>query len=313
MSENLEFYHEPIMLNEIVEGLNLKPFSIVVDCTLGGAGHSFEILKFIPNGKLIGIDKDVEAINYSQNRLSKYSNVVFVRNDFKNYKSILSKLKIKKVDAILIDLGVSSHQIDTPSRGFSFRFDAPLDMRMDTSQKLTAKFVVNNYSKSELIKILKIYGEEKFASLIVSNIIKHRLIKPIETTFELKNIIEECLPKKIIYKSNGASKKTFQALRIEVNSELFGLESAIQDMIDSLNPKGRLAVLSFHSLEDRIVKNIFKYNATGCICPPNIPLCVCNHKASVKIITKKPLTASNLEQTNNPRSTSAKLRIIEKL
>lgn len=309
----MEFYHEPIMLKEITEGLNLTPSAVFVDCTLGGGGHSSEIIKKIPQGKLIGIDKDSEALAYSKKRLKDYKNAVFVKSDFKNFNKILENLKIDNVDAVLIDLGVSSHQIDTAERGFSFRFNARLDMRMDTTQEKTAFDVVNFYTKEQLTKILYDYGEERFAPQIVNNILKHRKIKLIETTKELNDIIEECLPKKIVFKSGGAGKKTFQAIRIEVNDELKGLETALNDIIARLNVGGRLAVLSFHSLEDRIVKNVFKLNSTNCICPPQTPICICGHKASIKPITKKPLIASISEQNKNPRSTSAKLRIVEKI
>lgn len=309
----MEFYHEPIMIKEILQGSNLKSTAIFVDCTIGGAGHSTEIIKQIPNGKLIGIDKDDDALKYAGERLKGYKNAILVKNDFKNFEDVLDDLNIQKVDGFLLDLGVSSHQIDTAERGFSFRFDGPLDMRMDKSQKLTAYDVVNTYSKQELIKILKIYGEERFANLIVSNILKHRANAPIKTTKELNFIIEECLPKKIVYKSGGASKKTFQALRIEVNGELSGLETALNKMIEKLNPGGRISVISFHSLEDRIVKNVFKFHSSTCICPPETPVCICGHKPTIKLITKKPLTASQEEQKRNPRSTSAKLRIAEKI
>lgn len=309
----MEFYHEPIMLKEITEGLNLSPSAIFVDCTLGGAGHSSEIIKHIPNGKLVGIDKDEEALNYSSERLQKFDNKVLIKSDFKDYKKVLDELGIEKVDGVLIDLGVSSHQIDSANRGFSFRFDGPLDMRMDKEQPISAFHIVNFYPKEKLVKILFEYGEERFARQIVNNILKHRKIKAIETTKELNDIIEECLPKKIVFKSGGAAKKTFQAIRIEVNKELIGLDTVLQDIINSLNKGGRLAILSFHSLEDRIVKNVFKLESTDCICPPSAPICVCNHKASIKLVNKKPIIASDLEQKNNPRSTSAKLRIVEKI
>lgn len=309
----MEFYHEPIMLKEITEGLNLNSSDIFIDCTLGGAGHSSEIIKHIPNGFLVGIDKDDDALNYSKERLKKYKNFTLKKSDFKNFDTVLDELKIEKCDKILVDLGVSSHQIDTGERGFSFRFDGPLDMRMDRTQEKTAWHIVNFYPKEQLVKILREYGEEKFANLIVNNIIKHRKIKTIDTTKELNEIIEECLPKKYVFTCGGAGKKTFQAIRIEVNGELDGLEDVLQKMIDRLNPKGRLAVLTFHSLEDRIVKNVFKLNATDCICPPQTPVCICGHKASVKLVNKHPIIASDEEQKNNPRSTSAKLRIVEKI
>lgn len=309
----MEFYHEPIMLKEITEGLEISPSDIFMDCTLGGAGHSSAILPLLKTGFLVGIDKDNDALEYSSRRLEKLGRFALKKADFKNFEDVLEELDIKEVNKILVDLGVSSHQLDVGERGFSFRFDGPLDMRMDKNQDKSAWHVVNFYPKEKLTKILYEYGEEKFAPKIVANILKHRKIKTIDTTKELNEIIEEVLPKKYIYTSGGAGKKTFQAIRIEVNGELDGLETALQKMIDRLAPKGRLAVLTFHSLEDRIVKNVFKLNATDCLCPPEAPVCVCGHKASIKILTKKPLVASAEEQTRNPRSTSAKLRIIEKL
>jgi len=309
----MKFFHEPIMLKEIIEALALKPSGVFVDCTIGGAGHSLEIIKYIPNGKLIGIDKDDDALKYAHERLKNYSNFILVKNDFKDIENILNELQVNKVDGFLLDLGVSSHQIDSASRGFSFRFEGPLDMRMDKSQELSAFEIINYYSREELMKILRNYGEEKFANLIVNNILKHRQKSLIKTTKELNDIIEECLPKKIVYKSGGAAKKTFQALRIAVNNELIGLDKALNNMIDRLNIGGRIFVLTFHSLEDRIVKNVFKFNSLSCTCPPETPICICNHKQKVKLITKKPLVASKFEKNNNPRSTSAKLRIAEKV
>ncbi|MDD3232412.1 MAG: 16S rRNA (cytosine(1402)-N(4))-methyltransferase RsmH [Clostridia bacterium] len=308
----MEFYHEPVMLDEVITGLNLKKTSIVVDCTLGGGGHSSEIIKKIPQGLLIGIDKDLEAINYSKNRLKNFDNIIYVKDDFKNFDDILNSQKIKKVDAVLIDLGISSHQINEAERGFSFLHDGPLDMRMNQEQKFSAYDIVNFYDRKELIKILTTFGEEKFAPLIVSNILKHRAVKEIKTTKQLNQIIEEILPKKIVYKRGGAAKKTFQALRIAVNGELANLDKSLEQIIQRLNSNGRLVVISFHSLEDRIVKTVFKKSAARCICPPTAPICVCNHKPEIKLITKKPLIPSTEEISKNPRSSSAKLRIIEK-
>ena len=310
----MEFYHEPIMLNEIIEGLKISPSGIYLDCTLGGAGHSFEILKRLnPDGLLIGLDKDEEALVYSAKRLEHFSNKKLIKTDFKDVKNILEYENIQNLDGVLIDLGISSHQIDSAERGFSFLKEAKLDMRMDKSQSLSAYEVVNTYSESQLLKILWEYGEEDFARKIVSEIIKQRKIKPIETTTELNNLIENCLPKKYVYKSGGASKKTFQAIRIEVNGELDGLKEVLKFLVDKLKSGGRIAVLSFHSLEDRIVKNLFKEESTNCICPPTFPICVCNHKANLKLINKKPIMASEEEQKRNSRSTCAKLRIAEKL
>ena len=308
----MEFYHTPIMLNEILEGLKINPSGIYLDCTLGGAGHSEQILKRLNSkGLLIGIDKDEEALSYSAERLKEFNNKLLVKSDFKLVKTVLEEHGIQALDGVLIDLGVSSHQIDSAERGFSFNHDGKLDMRMDKSQKLSAYEVVNFYSEKELLNILWRYGEENYARSIVRKIVEARKQKPIQTTFELKNIIESAVPKKYLF--SGASKKTFQAIRIEVNDELNGLEEVLKYLITKLKPGGRMAVLSFHSLEDRIVKSVFKLEATDCICSPDMPICTCGHKKSVKLINKKPILASPLEQNKNPRATSAKLRIVEKV
>jgi len=310
----MEFKHIPIMLNDCLEGLNIKPSGIYVDGTLGGAGHSSEIVKRLTSGKLIGIDKDIEAINASKERLKEYGDkVIFVQNDFKNFKKILNDLQIEKVDGILLDLGVSSYQIDNKDRGFSYMLDAPLDMRMDESQSLSAYYVVNKYPESELVKILFLYGEENYAKSIVRKIVEKRAVKPIETTLELVDIIKSGLPAKEKFKGSHPAKKTFQALRIEVNGELSKLDLALKDMIASLNLGGRIAVITFHSLEDRIVKQTFKEHTTNCICPPEFPICVCHHKASIKLINKKPIEANEEEVKANSRSRSAKLRVVEKI
>ena len=311
----MEFNHKPIMLKEVVENLNIKPDGIYVDLTLGGAGHSCEIAKMLSeNGILIGVDKDLTAIEVSKARLEKFKcKKIFVHSDFKNLKEILKNNNISKVDGILADLGVSSYQIDEVSRGFSYMHDAPLDMRMDLTSSLTARQVVNNYSEKDLIKILYNYGEESFAKSIVRNIVKYRQEKEIETTKELAYIIEKSYPSKLLHKGGNVCKKTFQAIRIEVNSELSSLESVLGDMIDSLSGGGRLCIITFHSLEDRLVKNCFSENAQGCICPKSFPICVCNHKAVVKQITKKPITPSVEEQKENSRCLSSKLRVVEKL
>ncbi len=307
----MEFKHKPIMVNEILSGLNINPDGIYLDCTIGGAGHSKEILKRLSNkGMLIGIDKDIEAINVCKERLKDYKNVVLVKSDFKDIESVLNKLNIECLDGVLIDLGVSSYQLDNPDRGFSFRFDSKLDMRMDKTQKLSAYDVVNTYSKQHLTRILAEYGEEEYASSIANNIVKNR---PIETTKQLANIIEKSMPTKVVYKRNGAHKKTFQAIRIEVNKELDKLFETVNMLITKLKKGGRMAVLTFHSLEDKIIKNAFKINSTGCLCPPKTPICICGHKQTINLINKKPITASPQEQIENPRSTSAKLRIIEKI
>ncbi len=310
--EELKFEHKPVMLNECINGLNIKPDGIYVDGTLGGGGHSQHILSKLTSGKLIGIDKDDYALNYCKNKFANNKNIVFVKSDFVNMQKVLRDLNISKVDGILLDLGVSSYQIDTPERGFSYRFDAPLDMRMDQSSELTAYNVVNEYSEDDLKEILYKYGEEEHAKLIVNGIIKAREKAPIKSTMQLVNIIESSIPRKFWGKGSVA-KKTFQAIRIEVNGELLNLERAVRGAIDLLKTGGRLVVITFHSLEDRIVKNVFKECATGCLCDKSLPVCVCGHKASVKLITKKPLVAGSDELKDNKRSSSAKVRIIEKL
>lgn len=309
------FSHIPVMLMECIDGLNIKENGVYVDCTMGGAGHSSVIAdKLSSEGTLICIDKDGEAIAVGKERLKyKKPKIIFVNDDFKNYKSILADLNINEVDGVLIDLGVSSYQIDNAERGFSYRYDAPLDMRMNKSQSFSAYNVVNEYSYEELTKILFEYGEEDFAKMIARNIIKTRQTKNIESTGELVKIIEASVPSKVLHKGGSASKKTFQAIRIEVNGELSGLDSVLEEMIFSLHKSGRLVVLTFHSLEDRIVKNVFKDEATGCICPKSLPICVCHHKEVVKLINKKPITASDEELKINSRSSSAKLRIVERV
>lgn len=306
------FEHTPVMLNECINGLNIKPNGIYVDGTLGGAGHSLRIVEQLKDGKLIAIDKDDTALEVSKERLKNFNNVVFVKSDFKNFKNIMEEKNILGVDGILLDLGVSSYQIDTPERGFSYRFDGKLDMRMDTKSGITAFDVVNNYSDSELARIIYTYGEESFSRLIAKKIVEERKKHPIETTMQLKEIIENAIPKKF-HGQGGPCKKTFQAIRIEVNNELGNLDVVLKDMVEKLNKGGRLAVITFHSLEDRIVKNVFKELSTNCICDKSIPICVCNHKASVVLVNKKPITASSAELKFNKRSSSAKLRIVEKI
>lgn len=310
----MEFKHIPIMLNECIDGLDIKPDGIYVDGTLGGAGHSSKILEKLTTGKLIGIDKDSEALVNSQERLSKINeNFILVHDDFKNFQSILKSLKIEKVDGVLLDLGVSSYQLDNSERGFSYRSNARLDMRMNQEQKLSAYEVVNNYSEADLIRILYEYGEESFAKRIVSNIAKARKIKKIETTMELVEIIESSFPKKMLYKGGSVCKKTFQAIRIEVNGELNKLGQVLGEMIDALNVNGRICVITFHSLEDRIVKQVFKERATECICPPSALICVCNHHQSIELINRKPIIPSDEEMNINTRSQSSKLRIARKI
>lgn len=309
----MNFEHKPVLLNEVIAGLEIKPGGVYVDCTVGGGGHSFEIAKRMANGHLYAFDRDQEAINASKERLKEFDNVTFIHDNYKNAKEDLDNLGVAGVDGVLIDLGVSSPQLDHGERGFSFLHEGRLDMRMDRRQKLSAYEVVNTYPKEKLVEILYKYGEESNAKNIVQKIMEAREKSPIETTTELKNIVESAFPKKVIYGKGGVSKQTFQAIRIEVNGELDGLEQALSDLAGKLSSGGRMAVISFHSLEDRIVKNLFKNLSTDCICPPKTPVCICGHKASVKLINKKPITASKEELEFNPRSSSAKLRIIEKL
>lgn len=308
----MEFKHTPVLLKEVIDGLDIKPAGVYVDCTIGGAGHSYEIIKRAYNGFLYGFDRDDNAIKASTNRLKEFKNFKIIKSNFHDAKEKLLDEGIYEVDGILIDLGVSSHQIDEGERGFSFLHDGPLDMRMDKSQKLTAYDVVNTYSRERLLKILYEFGEESNAKRIVDNILDERQKKPICSTFELKNIIESSFPKKVIYGKGGVSKQTFQAIRIEVNGELEGLDKTLRDLASMLKSGGRLAVISFHSLEDRIVKNVFKDLTTDCICPPKTPICICGHKAEGKLVNRKPIVASEEELKNNQRSAPAKLRIFEK-
>lgn len=312
----IKFEHKPVMLNEVLSGLNINPDGIYIDCTLGGGGHSEKILeKLSSNGMLIGLDKDTDAIEYTTRRLqSKYPNFKSFHTDFKQVLDVIDYLDLyNKLDGVLIDLGVSSYQLDTAERGFSFRFDGPLDMRMDKSQSFKAYNVVNEYSFEQLCKIFFEYGEEEFAKQIAKNIIKAREISPIKTTLELSKIIENSLPAKIVFKRGGADKKVFQAIRIEVNGELNNLYETILLLGKNLKKSGRMAILTFHSLEDRIVKYAFRELCTDCICPPKTPICICGHKAICKLVNKKPIVASIEEQKENSRSTCAKLRIIERI
>ena len=312
MEQTFNFNHTPVMLNECIDGLNIRPNGIYVDGTLGGAGHSSVIASKINGGRLICIDKDSDALKVAGERLSKYTHVTFVKSDFKEFAQILDNLNIDKVDGVLLDLGVSSYQLDTADRGFSYRFEGPLDMRMDKESDFSAYNVVNEYSINELTTIIREYGEEQFARNIAKNICLEREKAPIETTTQLNEIVERSIPRKMWGKGSVA-KKTFQAIRIEVNNELRGLDKVLNDIIDRLNKGGRLAVITFHSLEDRIVKNVFKDRSTGCICDKNLPICVCGHVEEVKLVNRKPIVASDSELSVNKRSSSAKLRVIEKL
>ena len=315
MNENnieIQFHHIPVMLDECINGLNINPNGVYLDGTTGGAGHSSVIASKLKNGKLVCIDKDDDALSVAQSRLKPYGDkVIFAKSDFKDFERVLDENGIDKIDGILLDLGVSSYQLDNADRGFSYRFDAPLDMRMDKNQSFSAYDVVNNYSEHDIKRILYNYGEESFAHLIAKKIVEKRKISPIKTTGQLKDIIISCMPKKL--QGIGACKKTFQAIRIEVNGELNGLDIAIEQMINRLNSKGRLVIITFHSLEDRIVKNVFRIASTDCICDKSLPVCICHHKRCAKLVNNKPITSTEKELNNNPRSTSAKLRILEKL
>ena len=308
----MEFKHTSVLLDECIEGLNIKPNGIYVDGTLGGGGHSYQIAKRLNrNGRLFGIDQDEDAINAAGNRLKEFDNVTIVRSNYENMKNVLASYNIEKVDGILLDLGVSSYQLDAVERGFSYKFDTELDMRMDTRQTLTAKDIVNEYSEKELFRIIRDYGEDKFAQNIAKHIVKAREIQPINTTYELNEIIKAAIPAKM--RQNGhPSKKTFQAIRIECNRELDVLKNTLDDMVDLLGEDGRLAIITFHSLEDRIVKSAFKLKENPCTCPPSFPVCVCGNKPKGIAITKKPILPSEEELENNSRSKSAKLRIFEK-
>lgn len=301
-------YHIPVLYNEVISGLNLRPNTLVVDGTLGGGGHTELILKSNDTIKLISIDRDLEAIHYTSERLKNYSpRLEIVHSNFKEIVNILEARQLK-ADGILLDLGVSSHQIDDEERGFSFRFDAKLDMRMDKTQEKTAYDVVNNYSEENLVQIFSEYGEEKFSKRVARGIVLNR---PIETTFQLKNAITAIVEKINKKEALNSVQRVFQAIRIEVNEELSKLYDFIVSLPQVLNKGARVAIISFHSLEDRIVKRAFNELTTECICPPQIPICVCGHKAKAKHITRKPITASEQELLINPRSRSAKLRIVE--
>ena len=309
----MKFEHKPVLLQECIEGLQIKPDGIYVDGTMGGAGHSIEIVKRLSNkGKLIGVDRDEEALKASKERLVEYTNVTYIHDNHDNIKEILQKLGINQVDGILLDLGVSSYQLDERNRGFSYLGENELDMRMDKSQELTAKKVVNYYSEKELANIIYEYGEERFSRQIAKNICNYRKEKTINTTKELVDIIEKSIPKS---KQNDGhpAKRTFQAIRIEVNNEIKPLYNTVKDCIDCLKPQGRLCIITFHSLEDRAVKNAYIEAKGKCTCPPDLPYCVCGAKTLGKIITKKPIIATKEEQEENSRSKSAKLRIFEKI
>ena len=309
----MEFKHKSVLLNETIDGLNIKPDGIYVDGTLGGGGHAYEVCRRLgEKGSIVGIDQDAAAIEAASARLKDFGEkVTIVRSNYCDMKSKLHELGIDKVDGIVLDLGVSSYQLDTAERGFSYREDAPLDMRMDTRQKMTARDIVNDYTEADLYRVIRDYGEDKFAKNIAKHIVQARAVKPVETTAELSEIIRASIPMKFQKKSGHPAKRTFQAIRIELNRELDVLRDSLDDMIDLLNPGGRLCIITFHSLEDRIVKSAFRKNENPCTCPPDFPVCVCGKKSKGSIITKKPILPGEEELEYNSRSKSAKLRIFE--
>ncbi|MBS5523564.1 MAG: 16S rRNA (cytosine(1402)-N(4))-methyltransferase RsmH [Clostridiales bacterium] len=310
----MEFKHVSIMLDEVIENLDIKSDGVYVDGTLGGAGHAWHVCKKLgPAGRFIGIDQDAAAIEASKKRLEEFGDMVtVVRSNYCHMKDLLWQMEIEKVDGILLDLGVSSYQFDNASRGFSYREDAPLDMRMDQRQEMTAKDIVNTYSEKELYRIIRDFGEDKFAKNIAKHICLAREKKPVETTFELTEVIKAAIPMKVRATGGHPAKKTFQALRIELNQELAVLQNSLNDMIDLLNDNGRICIITFHSLEDRIVKTIFKKNENPCECPPGFPVCMCGKKSKGKVITRKPILPCPEEMEENPRSKSAKLRVFMK-
>lgn len=311
----MEFKHYSVMLNETIEGLNIKPDGIYLDGTLGGGGHSYVIAsKLTKGGHLYGIDQDEAAIEAAGKRLEEFSDrVTIIRSNYQNAVNCLREQGVKGVDGIVLDLGVSSYQLDTAERGFSYNVDTALDMRMDRRERLTAKDIVNEYSQKELARIIREYGEDNFANNIAKHIVEERVKKPIETTFELNEIIKASIPMKFRATGGHPSKRTFQAIRIECNHELDVLRDSLDGMIDFLNPGGRFSIITFHSLEDRIVKNAFKKNENPCTCPPEFPVCVCGNVSKGKIVTKKPILPSEQELSENSRSKSAKLRVFERV
>lgn len=308
----MEFSHISVLLNEVLEGLEIKENGIYLDGTLGGAGHSSHILERLSvEGHLYGTDQDEAAITASSKKLEKYSNKTIIRSNYENAVRELKNLGVDGADGILLDLGVSSYQLDTPERGFSYNYDAPLDMRMDRRQSISAKEIVNSYSQEQLFRIIRDYGEDRFASNIAKHIVKAREEKTIETTFELNEIIKNAIPAKIRATGGHPSKRTYQAIRIECNRELEVLKNSISEMIEFLNPGGRICIITFHSLEDRIVKNAFRDAEEPCKCPREFP-CVCGKQSLGKVVSRKPILPSEEEMEMNPRSKSAKLRVFEK-
>lgn len=312
----MEFNHYSVLLNETIENLNIKPDGIYVDGTLGSGGHAYQVaLRLSEKGRLIGIDQDADAIAAAGERLKEFGDkITIIRSNYANMKEELHRIGVEKVDGIVLDLGVSSFQLDTPERGFTYRDEnAPLDMRMDDRQSLTAKDIVNGYSEMDLYRIIRDYGEDKFAKNIAKHIVQERAKKPIETTGELTEIIRASIPMKVQVTGGHPAKRTFQAIRIELNKELEVLQDNLDDMIDLLNPGGRICIITFHSLEDRIVKTNFKRNENPCTCPSDFPVCVCGKKSKGKVVTRKPILPSEEELEVNSRSKSAKLRVFERV
>lgn len=310
--ESRGFNHYSVLLEETIEQLHVRPNGIYVDGTLGGAGHAYEVCSRLTTGRFYGFDQDDAAIAAAKERLAPFGeSVTILRDNYCNARTVLGELGVRGVDGILLDLGVSSYQLDTEERGFSYRYDAPLDMRMDRRQRLTAREIVNDYTESELFYMIRDYGEDKFAKNIAKHIVQARQDKPIETTFELNEIIKAAIPAKM--RQNGhPSKQTFQAIRIECNRELEVLKNSLEFFIELLNPGGRLCIITFHSLEDRLVKNAFKQAENPCTCPPEFPVCVCGKKPLGRSVTRKPILPSDRELEENNRSKSAKLRVFEK-
>lgn len=310
----MEFNHTSVLLQETIDGLNIRPDGVYVDGTLGGGGHSYEIVRRLSDrGQLIGIDQDEAAITAAGEKLKGFGDrVIIVRSNYRNTKSILQSLQIEKVDGMMLDLGVSSYQLDTEERGFSYRYDAPLDMRMDKRQTLTARDIVNGYGEMELFRVIRDYGEDKFAKNIAKHIVAARQQSPIETTGRLNEIIKAAIPAKMRAEGGHPSKRTYQAIRIECNKELEVLRDSLEELIGLLNSGGRLCIITFHSLEDRIVKSAFKKAENPCTCPPSFPVCVCGKVSQGKVITNKPILPREEELERNPRAKSAKLRIFEK-
>ena len=309
----MAFVHKSVLLDETIENLKIQPDGIYVDGTLGGGGHSYEIASRLQGGRLIGIDQDDAAIAAATERLAPFSEkVTIVRSNYVNMKTVLEQQGIASVDGILLDLGVSSYQLDTVERGFTYKVDTPLDMRMDRRQTISAREIVNDYSEKELFRVIRDYGEDPFAKNIAKHIVQERAKAPIETTGQLNEIIKAAIPAKMRATGGHPSKRTYQAIRIECNHELDVLKNSLDTMIDLLNPGGRLCIITFHSLEDRIVKSAFKRRENPCTCPPEFPVCVCGKKSAGKVITRKPILPSEQEMEENSRSKSAKLRVFEK-